>query len=707
MTIGNTIESYDHLVEEIKSYDEAYYIYDTPKVSDDVYNQKYRQLQEMEASCPELIRSDSPTQRVSGGVREGFKTAKHSTPMLSIRTETAPTKEALQGWIDTMSKELGEVVQLDEEFKFDGVSLSLVYENNILVQAITRGDGDTGEDVTENAKVITGIPHKLKIDPPINRMVIRGEVLMFKKTFERINATRLSKGEPLYVNPRNAAAGGLRQLDSKQTASKSLVFVPYAITESSIQFGFQSTAINYLMELGFIGFSTKVIFHLMEHPFDYMKAIENYRAILPFEIDGVVYKVSSLDHQRKLGFRAKEPRWAVAFKFPAQEVTTTLNAIDVQVGRTGKLTPVARVTPVFVGGTTVSNITLHNIFDLRKRRVRIGDEVIIRRAGDVIPEIVGHISLSRNSYLPNFHMPKQCPVCNSKVVREKGSREYICTGKLTCGAQLKGSLNHFVSRRAIDIKGFGEKLIEQLVDKNIIYSPVDIFGLTKEKLSLVEGFGELSINNLLDSILASKVTTFSRFLYSLGIPNVGENTSKVLADNYLELKDLLKATKEELSSIKDIGNITTESIKNFFSNSRNISISTALSMYCLSITNISNTFRGRFSSKTFVITGSLPTLSRDEAIDLIEKAGGRVKKSISSSTSILVAGEGAGSKLDSAMKLGIKVIDEATLIKAAHGCKDGCCRVIETNNLDNKCEDQCIYDLTGKWFLNNGVKDDA
>lgn len=670
MTIENTIESYNHLVEEIKSYDEAYYIYDTPKVSDDVYNQKYRQLQDIEATYPEVLRTDSPTQRVSGGVRDGFRTAKHSTSMLSIRTETEPTKEALQAWIDAMSKELGEEVQLDAEFKFDGVSLSLVYENNILVQAITRGDGDVGEDVTENAKVITGIPHRLKIDPPIAKIVIRGEVMMFKKTFERINITRLSNGEPLYANPRNAAAGGLRQLDTRQTASKSLVFVPYSIAESPLQLGFQSTAINYLMELGFIGFSTKVIFPLMGHHFDYLKAIEEYRSVLPFEIDGVVYKVSSLDQQRKLGFRTREPRWAVAFKFPAQEVITTLNSIDVQVGRTGKLTPVARVAPVFVGGTTVSNITLHNIFDLRKRGVRTGDEIIIRRAGDVIPEIVGHISLSRNSYLPNFHMPKTCPECGGKVVREKGEKEYRCTNTLGCKKQLVGAILHYVSRVGMDIDGFGDVVVDSLVRSGLVNKISDIYKLNIDNLKASEiGLGPKQITNLLDNINESKTRSLQKFIHSLGIRHVGEGTSKRLVKHIDNIDQFLSITIDTLLKIDDIGKTTADSIIEFISIKDNRDTITDIINSGVSLTNNKLQKQSRnLEGSSFVITGGFESYSRDQLKTIIEANGGTTQGSVSKKTTYLVTGDNVGAtKVQAALDLGVTVITLEMLLNMING----------------------------------------
>lgn len=706
----NQIEiKHKQLVDTINKYDNAYYLNNAPLVSDSEYDIIYNELKTLEKNNLGLDKSISPTSRVSGGVQSSFKTTKHNVPMLSIQTETEPSLESLEKWFNGLKEKLG-VVAIDvlPEYKYDGLSLSLTYSYGNLITAGTRGDGTTGEDVTANAKTIRSIPiyiEDLKNEQTFN---VRGEVMMPKEAFKALNERQQSEGKQPYANPRNAASGALRQLDPSITASRQLVFYAYSTTtfetvNKNLSLNTQLHVIDTLANLGFL---TNNFYYSSDYK-DVYNQFENIlkeRDKLSFDIDGVVFKVNTIDNQQELGFRSREPVWAIAYKFPPQERTTVLLDIDVQVGRTGKLTPVARLEPIVVGGTTVSNVTLHNMFDLRSRGVRKGDRVVVRRAGDVIPEITTAIKSERKGYLPNFHMPKACPVCGSKVTREKGLREYCCTGKLTCGAQLKGSLTHFVSRKAIDIKGLGDKVIEQLVDKKIIHSPVDLFKLTRNDLQKLDGFGELSISNLLESIDASRVTTFARFLYSLGIPNVGENTSKVLADNYLELKELLKANKEELQSLRDIGEISATSIKDFFSNQMNIATASALSMYCLNITNISTNFKGRFSSKTFVITGTLPTLSREQATELIEKLGGRVKKSVSSSTSFLVAGENAGTKLETARKNSVTIIDEATLLDAVKGCADGCRKALDTNNPENKCTDQCIYDLTGKWYHDSKIK---
>ncbi|KQY82449.1 NAD-dependent DNA ligase LigA [Pelomonas sp. Root1444] len=647
-----------------------YYVLDAPELPDAEYDKLFQELQAIEAAHPELLTADSPTQRVIGAVLPGLTPVRHVVPMLSITTETDTTEGGAIAFDARVRRELGlkegdPPVDYNAELKFDGLAINLRYEDGVLVQAATRGDGETGEDVTHNVRTIGQIPLRLKGDaPPV--LEVRGEVYMRRDAFEALNERQRAKGERTFVNPRNTAAGAIRQLDSRQARDKPLSFYAYGLGEvqgwalPATQSGLLDALaglgvpVNDLREVA-AGTAGLVAFH---------QRVAAARDGLPFDIDGVVYKVNSRELQLKLGFKTREPRWAVAHKYPAQEQVTTLLAIDVQVGRTGKLTPVARLEPVFVGGTTVSNATLHNVFEMRRKGVRVGDKVVIRRAGDVIPEVVGRVPGERASYVPNFHMPRECPVCKSEAAREKGSIEYRCTGGVFCPAQRKQALLHFAGRRAMDIEGLGDKLVEQLVDAGIVQSLPGLYKLGVAKLAALDRMADKSAQNIVDALEKSKAPTLARFLFSLGIRQVGETTAKDLARHFGTLDKLMNASVEQLLEVPDVGPIVAASIHTFFSQPHNREVVEQLLAAGVQPKESAGEADDRprpLLGKTLVLTGTLPTLSRDEAQALIEEAGGKVSGSVSKKTNYVVAGEEAGSKLEKARTLGITVLDEAGL----------------------------------------------
>lgn len=656
VTTGDVASTMRDLVEEIKKHNHAYYVLDEPLVPDAFYDNKYKLLQELEAKYPELVQPDSPTKKVGGAVQEGFTSSKHNIPMLSIRTETAPSEQALMDWIVSLSTKLGgKQVDIIPEYKFDGVSLSLDYEKGLLTKAVTRGDGESGEVVTENAKYVFGVP--ISIPNKAERLTVRGEAMMYKKDFEELNKHQISRGAKTFANPRNAAAGSLRQLDPKVTASRKLRFVAYSVVEGDESLG-TTTQEGLLSKLSGLGFPTYVVPNFHDRaPFNNFHYIQNVREDLPFEIDGVVFKVDNLSYQQELGFKSREPYWAVAYKFPPQEVVTKLLSIDVQVGRTGKLTPVARLEPIFVSGTTVSNVTLHNVFDLRDRGIRVGDAVIVRRAGDVIPEITGALKEARKSYLPNFHMPKACPVCGGRVARMHGEREYRCTNSLNCKAQLKQALSHFASKRAMDIDGLGDKLISQLVDAGILTSALDIYNLTTEKLQDLPGIGEKTISNLLLAIEQSKKVSFARFIYSLGIRHVGESTAKTIAEHYNHVFVLADASIETLKQMPEVGDVVAKSIYDFFKNSDAYILVGALQTSYL-VMDVQETVSEKLKGKVFVFTGTFDGISRDKMKEMVLLHGGKVSGTVSSKVNYLVVGSDAGSKADHAASLNIDMINQ-------------------------------------------------
>jgi DNA ligase (NAD+) len=647
-----------------------YYVLDAPELPDAEYDKLFAELQALEKAHPELLTPDSPTQRVIGAVLPGLVPVRHAVPMLSITTETDTTEGGAIAFDARVRRELGLTeadppVEYAAELKFDGLAMSLRYERGVLVQAATRGDGETGEDVTQNVRTIGQIPLRLKgraEDMP-TVLEVRGEVYMRRDDFEKLNERQRERGDKTFVNPRNTAAGAIRQLDPALVRQRPLCFYAYGLGEVQ---GWEQPAthaalLDALAAFGLPVNGDRVVAQGVRGLIDFHQAIAARRDALPFDIDGIVYKVNSRALQAQLGFKTREPRWAVAHKYPAQEQVTTLLAIDIQVGRTGKLTPVARLEPVFVGGTTVSNATLHNLFEMRRKDVRVGDQVIIRRAGDVIPEVVGRVPGERPRYVPNFHMPRACPVCSSEAARERGGMDYRCTGGVFCPAQRKQAMLHFAGRRAMDIEGLGDKLVEQLVDQGIVLSLPGLYKLGVAKLAALDRMAEKSAQNIVDALEKSKTPTLARFLFSLGIRQVGETTAKDLARHFGTLDKLMNASVEQLLEVPDVGPIVAASIHTFFAQPHNREVVEQLLAAGVQPKESAGEADDRprpLLGKTLVLTGTLPTLSRDEAQALIEDAGGKVSGSVSKKTSYVIAGEEAGSKLEKARTLGVPVLDE-------------------------------------------------
>ena len=648
-----------------------YYVLDAPELPDAEYDRLFQELQAIEAAHPGLLTPDSPTQRVGGKVLDGLLPVRHAVPMLSIQTETDTTAVGAEAFDARVRRELGlapdaPAVEYAAELKFDGLAMSLRYERGVLVQAATRGDGETGEDVTQNIRTIGQIPLRLPgCTAPV--LEVRGEVYMRRDDFERLNERQRERGDKTFVNPRNTAAGAIRQLDPALVAQRPLSFYAYGLGEVQ---GWELPAshaglLDALAALTLPVCAERCVAQGAAELVAFHQCVAALRDGLPFDIDGVVYKVNSRALQQQLGFKTREPRWAVAHKFPAQEQATTLNGIDVQVGRTGKLTPVARLEPVFVGGTTVTNATLHNLFELRRKGVRVGDRVIVRRAGDVIPEVVGRMPEPRVSYVPNFAMPKACPACGSAVERDKGSIEHRCTGGLVCPAQRKQALLHFAGRRAMDVEGLGGKIVDQLVDAGLVRTLPELYKLGLSHLVALERMGEKSAVKLIERLEASKATTLARFLFSLGIRHVGESTAKELARHFGALDALMDASEAQLLEVADVGPVVAHSIHSFFAQALNREAVAQLRACGVHWPEgegaAAQAGAQLLTGKTFVLTGTLPTLSRDEAAALIEAAGGKVSGSVSKKTHFVVAGEAAGSKLDKARELGVVVLDEAGL----------------------------------------------
>ena len=664
------------LRETLAQHAHRYYVLDQPVLPDVEYDRLFKALQAIEAAHPELLTADSPTQRVGGKALAQFAPVRHRVPMLSIRTETDTEATGAQNFDIRIRKELGlapdsPAVEYVAELKFDGLAMSLRYEAGVLVQAATRGDGETGEDVTQNIRTIAQIPLRLPADAP-GVLEVRGEVYMRRDDFEALNDRQRAKiaagakGEKTFVNPRNAAAGAVRQLDPGIAAQRRLSFFAYGLGEVSTvgsggpAFETHFEVLQTLKKWGFpvavqtsiaSGASELIAFH---------QRMGAERDQLSYDIDGVVYKVNRLVLQRALGFVTREPRWAVAHKYPAQEQLTTVVAIDVQVGRTGKLTPVAKLAPVFVGGVTVTNATLHNEDEARRKDVRVGDTVTVRRAGDVIPEVVGVLLDKRSHDALQFTMPKQCPVCGSDAVREEGEADFRCTGGLFCRAQRKEAILHFAHRRAVEVDGLGDKLVEQLVDADIIRTLPDLYRLGFTALAGLDRMADKSARNLVEALETSKQTTLPRFIFGLGIRHVGEATAKALAHHFGQLDAVMNAAEPQLLDVADVGPIVAKSIRTFFDQPHNREVVEQLQACGLTWAEgpPAAVTPQPLSGKTFVITGTLPTLSRDEAKDLLEAAGAKVAGSVSKKTDFLLAGLEAGSKLDKAQALGVAVIDE-------------------------------------------------
>ena len=655
---------------EIEKHNHQYYVLDAPLISDADYDHLFRELQALEAAHPELLTPDSPTQRVGGKALDMFKPVRHAVPMLSIRTETDIEATGAYAFDARVRKELafGESdppVEYAAELKFDGLAINLRYENGVLVCAATRGDGETGEDVTANVRTIGQIPLRLRTDLPPQVLEVRGEIYMKRADFERFNANAQLAGEKMLVNPRNGAAGSIRQLDPRIAAHRPLSFFAYGLGEV-VSWRFPETHSGVLDALSALGFPVCVERAVVCGPQALAEFHENMgrrRPLLPFDIDGVVYKVNSLELQTRMGFVSREPRWAVAHKYPAEEASTEVLGIDIQVGRTGALTPVARLAPVFVGGVTVTNATLHNEDEVRRKDVHIGDTVVVRRAGDVIPEVVRVVPEKRPIMAPEFVMPVTCPVCGSHVVKAEDEAVARCSGGLYCPAQRKQALIHFASRRAMDIEGLGDKLVEQLVDSDIVRTPADLYRMGLMALVGLERMAEKSATNLLAAIEKSKQTTLARLIYALGIRNVGETTAKDLARHFGSLDRLIAASDEEWLQVNDVGPVVVQCLRQFLSESHNLEVIEQLRAAGIAWLEgePQRTAAGTLAGKVFVLTGTLPALSREEAKALIESAGGKVSGSVSKKTDYVVAGEEAGSKLEKAQALGVAVIDEAQL----------------------------------------------
>jgi len=654
------------LVTQIAQYDYEYYTLDAPTVSDSEYDRVYRQLVALEAQFPELISTDSPTQRVSGSPSKAFESVKHRQAMLSLNN--AFGNDELIAFDKRIREGLGvEAVEYAVEPKFDGLAVTLTYENGSFVQGATRGDGYTGENVTHTLRTIRAIPSKLTIANCPALLEVRGEVLMLKRDFERLNMAQEKSGNKLFANPRNAAAGSLRQLDPQISASRPLTFFAYGLGETigAPALHSHAEAMDYLEKLRFPVSNLRAVKQGVTGLSSYFEQIGAQRNNLPFDIDGVVYKVNRFDQQKELGFVSRAPRWAIAHKYPAQEATTVIEDITVQVGRTGAITPVARLKAVFVGGVTVTNATLHNEDEMRRKDIRIGDTVIVRRAGDVIPEVVSVLTERRPENAILFTMPASCPECGSHIERPTDEAVARCTGGLFCPAQRKQAITHFASRRAMDIEGLGEKLVNQLVEKNFLHSVDDIYKLDVNTLATLERMAQKSAQNVIDAINKSKNTTLARFIYALGIRNVGEATAKDLSTHFGALQAILDADFEALLRVNDVGPIVAESILQFFSEPHNRQV--IVSMQALGVHWPEHQGRkqttGILQNKTFVLTGTLPTMSRDEAKALIEAAGGKVSGSVSKNTDYVLAGTDAGSKLEKAQSIGVNVIEEAELKK--------------------------------------------
>ena len=660
---------------QLNQWAHQYYVLDEPTVPDAEYDRVFRELQALEAAHPHLITPDSPTQRVIGAVMEGLAPVRHVVPMLSIHTETDTEATGAQAFDARVRRELGlsdadPAIEYVAEPKFDGLAMSLRYERGRLVQAATRGDGEVGEDVTHNIRTIRQIPLTLPEGvPPV--LEVRGEVYMRRADFDALNERQREQGGKTFVNPRNAAAGAVRQLDSNITAQRPLSFFAYglgAITPPAEGGPVFRTHYEMLQTLKSWGFPVAAQVQIARGATElvaFHQQVGASRDALPYDIDGVVYKVNSLQLQRDLGFKTREPRWAVAHKYPAQEMATKVEGIDIQVGRTGKLTPVARLAPVFVGGVTVTNATLHNLFEIRKKGVRVGDQVIVRRAGDVIPEVVGVMASGpRPAYVKNFRMPRQCPICGSEVVREKGEANHRCTGGLFCAAQRKEAILHFAARRAMDIEGLGDKLVDQLVDANVIRTLPDLYRLGLSALVVLERMADRSALNLLAALEKSKQTTLPRFLFALGIRHVGEATAKDLARHFGVLDAIMDATEEQLLAVNDVGPIVAKAIRTFFEQPHNLEVVEQLRACGVTWPEgpVAERAPQILAGKTVVLTGTLPTLSRDAAKDMLEAAGAKVAGSVSKKTSYVVAGEEAGSKLTKAQELGVPVLDEAGML---------------------------------------------
>ena len=666
---------YEQLKDELNQHNHRYYVLDEPTIPDSEYDRSMRRLQDIEQQHPELLSDDSPSQRVGGAALPSFSQVSHAVPMLSL--DNAFSEEELEAFDRRISDRLNykDDQQIDFvcEPKLDGVAVSLLYSQGLLVRGATRGDGKVGEDITANVRTINSIPLRLNGDGIPELLEVRGEIYLPRDGFDKINAAAIAKGDKPFVNPRNAAAGSLRQLDSKITASRPLEMCAYSVGQ--FQGGeTPDSHLNMLKALGSWGFKINTYVEAVQGIAAceaYYERMQERRDQLPYDIDGIVYKVNDLALQQRLGFVAKAPRWAIARKFPAQEEMTQLVDVEFQVGRTGALTPVARLAPVFVGGVTVSNATLHNGDEIARLGLCIGDTVIIRRAGDVIPKVAAVVLDRRPENAQPIVFPENCPVCQSSVRRVEGEAVARCSGGLFCGAQSKEAIKHFASRKAMDIDGLGDKLVELLVDRGLIYSPADLYELSATKIADLERMGEKSAQNLIDSIAVSRQTTLAKFLFALGIREVGEATGQTLARNFGSLEAIIEAEQDALLEVDDIGPVVAYYIRDFFRNPDNLSIINALRESGVSWDDVDITAQDSqpLKGQTWVLTGGMEIMSRAEAKDRLQELGAKVAGSVSAKTSQVVAGPGAGSKLTKAQSLDIPVFDEEQFLAFLEGHK--------------------------------------
>ena len=653
----------DTLRQDLRRYEYEYHVLDNPTIPDAEYDRLFHQLKALEAAHPELITADSPTQRVGAKPLSGFAQIRHEIPMLSL--DNAFSDEEFYAFVKRIEDRL---IRLPEpltfccEPKLDGLAVSILYVNGVLTQAATRGDGTTGEDITANIRTIRNIPLQLLIDNPPARLEVRGEVFMPHAGFERLNQQALEKGEKTFANPRNAAAGSLRQLDPKITSKRPLVLNAYGIGIAE-GVDLPNTHYDRLQWLKSIGIPVNPEIRLCngtDEVLDFYRDIQNKRSSLGYDIDGTVLKINDIALQEKLGFISKAPRWAIAYKFPAQEELTRLNDVEFQVGRTGAITPVAKLEPVFVAGVTVSNATLHNGDEIERLDIAIGDTVVIRRAGDVIPQIIGVLHDRRPADARPIIFPETCPVCDSAIVRIEGEAVARCTGGLFCAAQRKEALKHFVSRKAMDIDGVGGKLIEQLVDRELIHTPADLFKLDLTTLTRLERMGAKSAENALASLEKAKNTTLARFIFALGIREVGEATALNLANHFKTLEALQNADLEALQQVPDVGEVVANRILAFWHEPHNVAVVNDLIQQGVHWDDVEVKEVGEniFKGKTVVLTGTLTQMGRNEAKALLQEMGAKVSGSVSAKTDFVIAGDAAGSKLTKAQELGVAVLTE-------------------------------------------------
>jgi len=666
MEKNNPQQRIDFLRKEINAHNYSYYVLDNPEIPDSEYDRLLRELSEIEKKYPELITPDSPTQRVGATPLDSFSEVQHKVPMLSLGNAFSDQD------MSDFDKRIREAVEKDNieyaaEPKLDGLAISLLYKEGLLTRAATRGDGRTGEDVTLNIRTIDAIPLRLRGTDYPELLEVRGEVVMPKAGFEKLNREQIEKGEKPFVNPRNAAAGSLRQLDPKITATRPLSFYSYGIglVDGMALPKKHSAVMSKLQSWGLrINPASKVVKGL-KGCLEYYEELSKIRNDLPDEIDGIVYKIDNIGFQDIMGFVARAPRWAIARKFPAQEEMTTLLGIDIQVGRTGALTPVARLEPVFVGGVTVSNATLHNQDEIDRLDVRVGDSVIVRRAGDVIPQIVSVVKSKRKGKPRRFQLPKTCPVCDSETARFDDEAVTYCTGGLFCEAQRKEAIKHFASRRAMNIDGLGDKLVEQLVDEGLIHTIADLYHLDVASLIKLERMAEKSATNLVDSLEKSKTTTLARFVFSLGIHSIGETTAQTLANHFSSLENIMHATEVQLLDVPDIGPIVAENLMTFFKQEHNIEVVNQLLEVGIHWPEIEQKTVAEqpLLGQTFVITGTLESMGRNDAKTALQNLGAKVAGSVSKKTSHVVVGDNAGAKAQKAAELGINLLDENALIE--------------------------------------------